>query len=27
VLGTPERAWGAWLNRVKKNMPDMKTTP
>ncbi len=27
VLGSPERAWGAWLNRVKKNMPDMKTTP
>jgi 3-hydroxy-2-methylpyridine-4,5-dicarboxylate 4-decarboxylase len=27
VLGTPERAWGAWINRVKKSMPDMKTTP
>jgi 3-hydroxy-2-methylpyridine-4,5-dicarboxylate 4-decarboxylase len=27
VLGTPERAWGAWINRVKKNMPDMKATP
>lgn len=27
VLGPPERAWGAWLSRVKKNMPDMKTTP
>jgi ribulose-5-phosphate 4-epimerase/fuculose-1-phosphate aldolase len=24
VLGTPERAWGAWITRVKKNMPDMK---
>lgn len=24
VLGTPERAWGAWVRRVKKAMPDMQ---
>lgn len=24
VLGTPERAWGAWVRRVKKAMPDME---